>query len=106
MQGNMSVSEESKLRSPDRVLVLEQIEGKNPRGGNGIIDPRLFKGGEDANRLHAKMDMETCLWSLHYEKGAVPPALQGLRFTGFKKAKQFAEEYFAKRNVKITEVKD
>lgn len=102
----MALSLESKMRAPDRVLMLELIDGKKPMSSTGLVDPRLFKDGEEANRLHAVMDQETCLWSFKYEKGAVPPALKDMKFTGFKKAKQFAEDYFLKRNIKITEVKD
>lgn len=102
----MALSLESKMRAPDRVLMLELIDGKKPVSSTGLVDPRLFKDGEDANRLHAVMDQETCLWSFKYEKGAVPPALKDMKFTGFKKAKQFAEDYFLKRNIKITEIKD
>src|ERR1700747_201647 len=99
------ISPESKMRSPDRVLKLEVIDGKKPLNSTGIVDPRLFKDGEDANKLHAVMDTETCLWSFRYEKGAIPPALKG-NFTGFKALKKHADTYFEQRNVKITEVKD
>jgi hypothetical protein len=101
----MAVSPEHVIEQPDRVLMLAPMEGFNPKNSMGIVDPRLFKEGEDANRLHAVMDMETCLWTLKYEKGAIPPALQGQRFTSFKNAKKFAEDYFAKRKITITEVK-
>jgi hypothetical protein len=99
------MSPESKMRSPDRVLQLELIDGMKPLNSMGIVDPRLFKDGEDANRLHAIMDAETCLWSFKYEKGGVPPALTG-KYTGFKAAKKFAEDYFVKRNIRIKEIKD
>lgn len=78
------------------------MEGKNTRDSKGIIDPGLFSG---SNQLHAKMDMESCLWTLHYEKGAVPPALNNQRFTSFNKARKAAEEYFFKRNIQVTTVK-
>jgi hypothetical protein len=99
------ISPESKMRSSDRVLKLEIMEGKKAMSSTGIIDPRLFKDGEDGNQLHAVMDPETCMWSFKYEKGAVPPALKGV-FTGFKALKKHAENYFEGRNIKITEVKD
>lgn len=101
----MAVSEESKLRSPDRILKLEIIDGKKPLNSMGIVDPRLFKEGDDGNRLHAIMDTETCLWSMKYDKGAVPPPLM-CKFTGFKALKKFADDYFYKRNIRITEIKD
>lgn len=102
----MAVSPESKMRSPDRILKLEPIDGKKPLSSTGLVDPRLFKDGEDGNRLHAVMDTSTCLWSFKYEKGAVPPTLKDQKFTGFKKLRDFAEDYFGKRNIRITEVKD
>ena len=99
------VSPESKMRSSDRIFRLEIMEGKKPTTVQGILDPRLFKEGEDANRLHCVMDLETSLWSFKYDKGAIPAALQG-RFTGLKQAKDHAENYFAKRNVKISQIID
>jgi len=101
----MAISPESKLKSADRVLILEPIDGKKPLSSTGLVDPRLFKDGEEGNRLHAVMDGETCLWSLKYDKGSIPPGLNG-RFTSFKNIKKFAEDYFLTRNIKITEVKD
>jgi hypothetical protein len=99
------ISPESKMRSPDRILKLEPMEGKKTLNSMGIVDPRLFKDGEDGNQLHAVMDIDSCLWSFRYEKGSVPPALKGT-FTGFRALKKYAEEYFTLRNIKITEVKD
>lgn len=100
------ISPESNLRSSDRVLVLSVMEGKKAMSSTGIIDPRLFKDGEDGNKLHAIMDPESCLWTFKYEKGALPPALRNGRWTGFKALKKFADDYFAQRNIVITEVKD
>lgn len=99
------ISPESKMRSPDRILKLEVIDGKKALSSTGLVDPRLFKDGEDGNKLHAVMDTETCLWSFKYDKGAVPPALKGT-YTGFKALKKFADYYFNQRNIRITEVKD
>ena len=90
-------------QTSDRILKLEVIDGKKPLTSIGTVDPRLFKDGEDANRLHAVMDPETCLWSFKYEKGGLPPALKG-QFTGFKALKKHADAYFVQRNVKVTEV--
>jgi|SRR5579872_997681 len=99
------VSEESKMRSPDRILVLKPIEGKKPLDSGMRVDPRLFKEGDDTNRLHGVMDLETSLWSLKYEKGSVPPALSG-KFTGFKQLLDAATSYYNQRNIEITQVKD
>lgn len=97
------ISPESKIRSSDRVLKLEVVDGKKPMSSMGMVDPRLFKDGEDSNRLHAVMDTETTLWHMKYEKGDVPAALKG-QFTGFRQLYDHANRYFATRNVKITEV--
>lgn len=99
------VSEESKMRSSDRIFKLEVIDGTKPKSSIGMVDPRLFKEGTEANRLHAIMDLETSLWTLKYDKGAIPSALEG-RFTGFQKALDHARTYFATRNIQITQVKD
>lgn len=91
------------LKSDDRVLVLKPMEGKTPVSSTGLIDNRLFKGG---NNLHAVMDPETCFWSMKYESGLVPEELRNQRWTSFTALKKAAEVYFNKRNVEIVEVKD
>ena len=94
---------ESKMRSADRILMLEPIDGKNAKTNAGLVDTSLFTGG---NKLHAKMDTESTLWSFQYDKGVLPEPLRENKFTNFKKAKEFAKNYFLKRNIQITEVKD
>ncbi len=98
----MSISPESKMSSPDRVLVLKVMEGMKPLNTSGVADPRLFTG---ENKLHAVMDEQSCLWKFKYDMGIVPEALKG-NFTGFKALKKFADSYFNKRNIEIVEVKD
>ena len=93
---------ENKLRSDDRVLVLRPIEGKATVSSAGITDNRLFTG---ENVLHARMDVDSCLWELSYEKGNLPPALK-TKFTSFKSLKAFAETYYKNRNIEIVEVRD
>lgn len=95
------ISAEMKPSSPDRILILEPMDGK-PLDTRGIVDPRLFKSGEDGNKLHAVMDTETTLWTFKYEKGIVPPALKG-SFTGFRALMKHAVEYFKQRNITVTE---
>jgi|ERR1700761_2355561 len=90
-------------RSSDRVLSLAPMDGQNARNTAGKIDPRLFTGEQ---KLHLKMDPQTTLWYFQYESnGLLPEPLQG-RFTGFKSGLKFAEEYYRKRNVQITQIKD
>lgn len=89
-----------KMRSDDRIFVLERTEGT--KNSAGIVDNRLFT---DGNKLHAKMDPETTHWALHYEKGLIPPVLQQ-RFTSWNKCLDFVKTYFERRNVKIKEILD
>jgi len=99
---SLSPSGPSKMRSPDRILELEVIDGTAPKKNIGMVDNSLFTGG---NKLHVKMDMETTLWFFQYEHGVLPEPLKN-KYTGFRKAKKFAEEYFKKRNIRIKEVHD
>lgn len=98
----MAISPESKMKSPDRILVLKVMDGKKPISTTGAADPRLFTG---ENKLHAIMDEQSCLWRMKYDMGIVPESLKGT-FTGFKALKKFAEQYYHKRNIEIVEVKD
>lgn len=98
----MAISPESKMRSPDRILVLSIMDGKKPLNTLGAADPRLFNG---ENKLHALMDEQTTLWSFKYDMGNVPPPLQ-CKFTSFSALRRHAEEYYNKRNIEIKEVKD
>jgi len=90
------------MRSPDRVLVLEPIEGMSPKKNTGLVDTSLFTG---SNQLHAVMDTSTTLWRFQYEKGVLPEQLKH-KFTSFKTLMKHADEYFKKRNIQIKEVKD
>ena len=96
----MAISPESKMHTPDRVLVLSVMEGKKPLNTVGTSDPRLFTG---ENKLHAVMDQQSSLWYLKYDMGVVPPPLQG-RFTSFDALFKHAVGYFFHRNMEIKEV--
>ena len=99
----MSLETITQVRSTDRVLALSPIDNKAPKSSTGLLDPRLFTGEQ---KLHVKMDPQTCLWYFQYSNnGLLPEALKG-RYTGFRAAIKFAEAYFATRNVKITQVFD
>ena len=41
---------DTKLRSNNRTLVLKPVDGKKAASSTGLVDPRLFTGG---NNLHA-----------------------------------------------------
>ena len=98
----MADSPESKMRSADRILELEVIDGMAPKSNTGMVDTSLFTG---TNKLHAKMDPATTLWSFQYERGILPEPLKA-KFTSFKILRKYAEDYFKKRNIQIKEVKD
>lgn len=99
----MALSTFSNVRSKDRILMLEKMEGKTPLSSSGLLDNRLFTGEQN---LVLKMDPETCLWSFQYtNNGLLPEGLKG-KFTGFKAGLKHAEGYFKRRNVNIVEVKD
>lgn len=89
-------------RKTDITLVLRPIEGKKALSSIGLLDPRLFKGG---NSLHAVMDTQTCLWSLHYECG-IPPEAFRQRFTSYSQLMKFVIEYMKGRNIEIAEIID
>lgn len=95
------ISPETTPSTSNRYLALELIDGEKPKDSTGMVDPRLFKDG--GNKLVASMNTESCLWTMRYEKGAIPPALQG-SFTGFGALKKHADAYFFQRNLKVTEV--
>lgn len=98
----MAISPESKMRSPDRILVLSVMEGKKPLNTLGAADPRLFNG---ENKLHAVMDQQTSLWKFKYDMGIVPEPLK-CSFTSFSKLLEHAKMYFNKRNIEIKEIRD
>lgn len=89
-----------KIRSYDRILVLEKIDPENK--DTGLMDPRVFTG---KNNLHAVMDTSTCMWSLKYEHGIVPEAIR-YRFTNFKTLLDQVGVYLKTKNIKIVEVLD
>jgi hypothetical protein len=91
-----------KMRADDRELVLEKIEGKDVKSNIGLVDNRLFKG---ETKLYAYLDERTLLWKFKYSAGLLPQPLQQ-SFTSFKKLKEFAESYFARRGLKLVKVID
>lgn len=95
-------SPESKMKSPDRVLVLSVMEGKKPMNSTGTADPRLFNG---TNKLHCVMDTQSNLWSFKYDMGGLPEPLK-CKFTTFTAAKKFADSYYNPRNIEINQVID
>lgn len=68
---------------------------------SGLLDPGLFDG---KNSLNCIADSMTGMWSFKYEHGITPPALRE-KFTSFKIAKAYAEEYFKTKKIKIVDVR-
>lgn len=88
-------------RKIDIELVLKPRKG----GGvheSGLVDRNLFTGD---NTLHAKMDTQTCLWRLEYDKGSLPKPLK-TKFTGWVPLINYVTAYMDKRNVDIVEIRD
>lgn len=100
LQDDFSELSDTKNASTDRILVLNVIPGRDAKNNLGLVDKSLFTGG---NQLHA-IQQDSGLWSLKYEKGALPEPLKQ-QFTGFNILLRFCKTYFEKRNLEITEVK-
>ncbi len=92
----------TKNHSPDRILVLKPMEGKTVKDTAGRVDGRLFT---NENNLHAVMDPQYGHWYFKYDSGSLPEPMQQ-RFTSFSKIYDFAVQYFGRRNVDVTDVKD
>lgn len=93
------MAKNTNIRSNDRVITLVPLG--NAKNGSGLIDPRLFKGG---NRLRAIMD-ESGLWFLRLDSGTLHEDLKQ-RFTTFPRALEAVKKHFNKRNVDVKEVID
>ena len=93
-------SPETRMALTDRVICLEPVEGKTVLSSTGIVDKRLFNG---ENRLHAVKDPQFNFWYMKYDSGRLPEPLQQ-KFTSFTALLKFAEDYMARRNVRIKEV--
>lgn len=91
----------SMMTTQDRVIKLEIIDNKLPKTSTGMVDTGLITG---ENNLHAKIDPQTMMWTIHYERGAVPGSLKEQRWTSFTRLYKDLELYFKSRNIKITEV--
>lgn len=91
-----------KIRSTDRVAVLEVMDGEKPLSSMGLTDPRLFTG---ENRLHIVKDTQRNIWAFKYEQGGVPEPLKQ-KFTDFGRALKHAQDYYKTRNIKIVDVID
>lgn len=91
-----------KMKSDDRVIMLRPMEGKQTISSTGLVDKRLFTG---ENKLHACWESRTGMWHLHYEIGALPPALKGA-WTLFSELETHVRSYFKSRNIEVVEIKE
>jgi len=94
--------ESAKMRSYDRVILLQPMEGKEVISSTGKVDPRLFNGG---NKLHAIYNVMTGLWDLKVENGSIAGGLQG-QFSDFEALLNHVTSYFNRRNINVTGVQD
>lgn len=92
----------AKMRSDDRILILEQIPGTKGRNAAGNVDPRIFTG---ENKLHVIYSEVNGMWKFQYEQGGLPEVLKQ-NFTTFTEALAEVTKYFAKRNIRVAEVID
>ncbi len=88
-----------KNNSTHRMLVLKQKEGEKIRSTTGLVDPRLFQGG---NNVHVQMQPDG-LWRIRYDAGVVPIPLQD-KFTSCEKLLKHTRKYFATRGVDVVDV--
>lgn len=94
----------TKMRGNDRAFALEQIDDKAPISSTGLVDKRLFTG---ENRIRAiRNEGSHNLWYFQYDKGNLPGALEGVKFTKFDQAQKYLENYFNTRNIRVKEVID
>lgn len=92
------IADKSKIIGDDIVLSLKWMTNKSPLSSSGLIDKRLFTGG---NRLHAIRGTDN-LWYLQYDSGALEEPLKQ-KFTNFPILMAHVKKHFHKRNIEVTE---
>lgn len=98
----MIPAQKNKEKSSDRILVLKLQKDSVPLSSLGLMDKRLWTGG---NRVHAVMNQTDCLWKIKYDAGSPPQPLRQ-RFVSFDSLMRTVKDYFNKRNLDIVEVID
>ncbi len=81
-----------------RKLNIAPIDGEKVVTSKGMVDPRLWQGG---NELYAEMDNANCMWRLRYKHGMLPPQIQGV-YTNFDKAFKAATKYYSTRGLQVS----
>ena len=98
----MKLANKDKLKKDDRILEIGIKDGEKPLSSIGLVDKRLFQGG---NKLHAYYVPQFGQWKLRYEVGAIPPALDA-SWTSFEGLLYEVKRYLATRNLEVTQVLD
>lgn len=98
----MKLANKDKLKKDDRILVVKVIDEKKPLNSIGLVDKRLFKGG---NNIHAFFNPQTGFWKLRYEIGNLPGGLVN-QWTTFDDLLAATKKYLNKRNLYIEQVLD
>lgn len=99
---DVEVRRKAKMRSDDRILVLQPKRGMTAKDCVGRTDPRVFTG---ENNLHIIYDNITGMWKLKYDFGGLPETLKQC-FTTFGTALSAVKKYFDNRNVEVVKVID
>lgn len=97
---DLAQREFAKMRSLDRVIQLQPMDGKKTLSSTGAVDNRLFSGD---NRLHAVFNPQDGFWTLKFEKGILVDALDQ-KWSQFDLCLKHVEDYFKKRNIEIVDV--
>lgn len=96
------IAKKDKLKKDDRILELRVIDGEKPLSSIGLVDKRLFQGG---NKLHAYYNPQFGCWKLRYEVGFIPQALEN-SWSTFDQLIYDTSRYLKGRNLEIAEVID
>lgn len=96
------IAKKDKLKKDDRILELKVIDGEKPLSSIGLVDKRLFQGG---NKLHAYYIPQLGCWKLRYEIGAIPAALEN-SWSSFNQLVYDTSRYLRGRNLEISEIID
>ena len=98
----MKLAKKDKLKKDDRILELKVIDGERPLSSIGLVDKKLFQGG---NRLHAWYNPQFGTWKLRYEVGQLPQALEN-SWMSFDQLMYDTSRYLKTRNLEISQVLD
>jgi len=98
----MKLANKDKLKKDDRILEIKVIDDKKPLSSIGLVDKRLFKGG---NTLHAFFNPQTGFWRVRYDVGTIPQPLDN-SWNNFDQLLTDVNKYFSERNLYIDKVLD